>query len=144
MRTRRFLSLAFISIFICLCILFTGCSSPNGVYRLEKIQIQDASNSLTFNIGDMFEGVKVTEDMFTVKIIEDGTVIVRVEYREGGSIWGKLVKETLIGTWYEGIEADEYFLKFTYKGDEEVFEIKKKGRKLIFDAGEGITYILSK
>ena len=145
MRTKRFLSVIFISVFMCLCFLFTACSSnPSGVYMLEKMQVEDGNNSITINVGDTYDGVKLMEDAFTLKIEKDGTVILRERSYEEWQGEIELDEEYIrVGKWYEGIDKD-YYAVFNIDGEEEVFVIKKNGKKLIFDFGYGMVATLTK
>ena len=136
-KTKRFIYVAIITVFVCMCFLFSGCSAK-GEYKFEKLTYEANDSSITIEVGDKFEGVELQKDSIVLVLNDDNTFVIRMhsttEYK------GETTEETevQVGTWTEGYKKELYLTV-----DDETIIFEKDGNRLIGE-WDGVTVTLKK
>lgn len=122
----------------CCCFLFTGCSKQE-VYKFSKLTIEENDTEFSFEVGDKFEGVRLTEDFVTVILDEDKAVLRRC-YTETHGEETETYKEVFVCNIIEGINNELYMYQET---EEEALIVVKEKNTLTLEY-DGTLLVLTK
>ena len=104
MRTKRFLSVVFVSVFMCLCLLFTGCAKVEGTYKFKSLSYTESGMTVELEAGEKFMGALTLSEDFMKITLEDSGVATMVSTTAEG--------EVMTGTWIKGEEKDTVVITF--------------------------------
>ena len=91
MRTKKFLSVLFISVFMCICFLFTGCAKVEGTYKFKSMTYTENGMTVELVAGEKFMGaVTLSEDFMKITLEESGAATMVSSTNSG---------EVVTGTW---------------------------------------------
>lgn len=131
MRTKKFFSVVFVSVFMCLCLLFTGCAKVAGTYKFKSLSYTENGMTVELVAGEKFMGaVTLSEDFMKITLEESG-VVTMVSSMESGDV--------MTGTWEKTDEKDK--VKITFDGEPQVCFCD--GKTLTFEP-EGVKIVLEK
>ncbi len=135
MRTKRFFSVVFVSVFMCLCMLFAGCTPKEqevkveGTYKFKSLTHTENGVSSEYKLGDEYEGVMLNEDFMIATFEESGVATM--------TLYGRTVN----GTWKKIDEKDK--IEMIVENEPEIFVCD--GKILIIDETiAGIKIVLEK
>ncbi len=100
-----------------------------GTYRFQSMIVESESASTELKIGDVSEGITLSEKYVKLQLNEDGSAVLSVQ-----DIFD------LNGTWAEADEKDTIVL--TLAGEEQTISCDKTNLKMKFD--EGLWFVLKK
>lgn len=130
----------------CCCLLFSGCKgakSYEGTYKFKELKVEEHGTEFSFEVGDKFEGMRLTEDFVTVTIDEEKAIVRICMYEEEGD--GEIDEETEVYVYrWVNVDDEAYFYA---EGDSEVEYIAKKDGKTLtidVDFGDAMTIVLEK
>ncbi|MBO7298148.1 MAG: hypothetical protein J6U60_03780 [Clostridia bacterium] len=122
----------------CCCFLLTGCSKQE-VYKFSKLTIEEDDTEFSFEVGDKFEGVRLTEDYATIILDEDKAVL-RLCYTETHNEETETYKEVFVCNIIEGINNELYMYK---ESEEEALIVVKEDKTLTLKY-DGMLLVLTK
>ena len=122
----------------CCCFLLIGCSSKKEVYKFSMLTIEENETEFSFDVGDKFEGVRLTEDYFTIILDEDKAILRRC-YTETHGKETETHKEVFVCNIIEGINNELYL----YPEDDEALIVVKGKNTLTLDF-DGMLLVLTK
>lgn len=130
MRTKKFLSVLFISVFMCICFLFTGCAKVEGTYKFKSMTYTENGMTVELVAGEKFMGaVTLSEDFMKITLEESGVATMVSSTNSG---------EVVTGTWEKTDEKDK--VKITFDGEPQVcfcdgktFTIETEGMKIVLE-----------
>ena len=131
MRTKRFLSAVFVSVFMCLCLLFTGCAKLEGTYKFKSLTYTENGMTVELVAGEKFMGALTLSEDFMKITLEDSGVATMVSTTSAG--------EVATGTWIKGEEKDTVVITF----DGEPQTCVCDGKTLTIDV-QGVKVVLEK
>ena len=106
----------------CCCVLFAGCSKQQ-VYKFTKLTVEDDDTEYSFEVGDKFEGIRLTEDYATL-ILDGDTAILRMCYTKTVDDDTKEYKSVMKFNIVEGVDDEIY--AFSEDDDEGLIAVKNK------------------
>ncbi len=117
----------------CCCLLFGSCKgkkSYEGTYKFKELKVEEDGTEFSFEIGDKFEGMRLTKDFVTVTINEEDAIVRIYTYEEEGTEKDEYT-EVYVYNWVIGLNDEVYFFA---EGESEVEYIAKKdGNTLTLD-----------
>ena len=122
----------------CCCVLFAGCSKQQ-VYKFSKLSYEEDDTEYSFEVGEKYEGVVLTEDFATV-ILDGDTAILRFCYTKTVDNETKEYKSVMKFNVVEGIEDELY----AFSEDEDEGLIAVKDKKTITVEYSGMTFVFTK
>ena len=123
----------------CCCFLLIGCSSKKEVYNFSMLTIEENETEFSFEVGDKYEGVRLTEDYFTIILDEDKAVLRRC-YTETHGEETETYKEAFVCNIIEGINNELYMYP---EGEEDALILVKEKNTLTLDF-DGMLLVLTK
>ena len=132
MKVRKgFFSGIFMSLLLCICVLFSGCTKEiEGTYKFSKMTYIEGGVQIELEAGEEFMGMMtLSEDFMTLSLNKDGTATMKVS---GGV---DVDAEITAGTWKK---LDEKTVEITFDGeaqtctcDGEKITIEEDGAKVV-------------
>ena len=129
----------------CCCLLFGGCKGNDyeGTYKFKELKVEEDGTEFSFEVGDKFEGMRLTKDFVTVTIDEEKAIVRLYTYEEEGAGEIDEYTEVYVYRWVN-VDDEAYFYA---EGDSEVEYIAKKDGKTLtidVDFGDAMTIVLEK
>ena len=106
-KIKSFFSFVLLSIMLCCCVLFAGCSDA-GTYKLSSVRYTYYNNSITAQVGDTYQGTVLTEDMFCLVLNSDNSCALRTTVTFNGDDLYNSGIQVQTGTWTSGYESEIY------------------------------------
>ncbi len=129
-KIKSILSVALMSVVLCFCLLFGGCSKDiEGTYKFKSMKYNQGGMTLELEVGEEFMGMlTLSEDFVTLTLNDDGTAIMSMA-TEG--------IDNQEGSWEKG-NSGEIELTFdgetqTCKCDGETLTIEADGAKIVLE-----------
>ena len=126
------------------CLLFGGCTnsySKREIYKFKELTIEEGDTEFTFEVGEKFEGQRLTADTF-ILILDKETAILRVYSYEQNDNEAEEEINAYVFSWIEGINNELYF--FSQDNNTIEYIAKKNGNTLTLKGFYGINILFAK
>jgi len=125
-KIKSILSVALMSVVLCFCLLFGGCSKDiEGTYKFKSMKYSQGGMTIELEVGEEFMGMMtLSEDFVVITLNEDGTAKMTMA-SEG--------VENEEGTWEKGKDGE---IELTFFGEAQTCKCDGETLTMVADGAE--------